>query len=329
MTLSSALAEVLAARRERFNARVAAMRHERQGFDTDAFAATLRDRLDPIAVAVHAVAADRVATVVVAAFDMALPLVARGLLGPRARGDVANRVWSELAPRLAAQVAAQPRACLGALTNAALKLAATPGVRVDEWLTRMADLSRFAGEVEPRNLALLAAWRAGAAHYRSAALAAADEVPEAVALAALGTVDAEWAIVRSRLAGNRWWTSDAAPAFDGVEVGAFTGFGGAFDRPPNVRAAVDGFHARAGDKHFLLTADAFGATLHPASADAFDASEPALAPSLSRASILALEDRQIELDLPADGLAVAVNRDTVAVTSPFTHAIRLLPRVLP
>lgn len=329
MTLSPALAEALAARRGRFNARVAAMRHERQGFDTDAFAEAVRDRLDPLVAAVAQAAPDRVAAVVAAAFDMALLLVARGLLGPRARGDVANRVWSDLGPVYAAPIAAAPRVCLGALTNASLRLSATPGVRVDDWLALMAKLARFAMSVEPRTLALIAAWRAGAAHYREAALAAADEVPEAVALTALGTSDATWTDIREQLAANRWWTPDGTVPDRGVEVGAFTGFGGLFDRPPEVRAAPEGFHVRSGERHFLLVADAFGVTLHPASADAFDAADaPCSFPAL-RGSALETDDRHVAFDLPAQGLAAPANADTIAVTSPFTHAIRLLPRVRP
>lgn len=329
MKLSPALAKTLAARRGHFNARVAAMRHERQGFDTDAFAAAVRDRLDPIVAAVAEVAPDRVPAAVAAAFDMALLLVARGLLGPRARGDVANAVWSDLGPLYAAPVAAAPRACLGALTNAGLRLAATPGVCVDDWLARMAELARFAPAVEPRTLALLAAWRAGAAHYREAALKAADEVPEATALGALGTSDTAWSEVRARLAANRWWMPDGTVPDGGVEVGAFTGLGGAFDRPPEIRAGSQGFHVRSGARHFLLVADAFGATLHSASADDFDANDaPRHLPAL-RGSVLEADDRRVTFDLPADGLAVVVNADTVAVTSPFTHAIRLLPKVRP
>lgn len=329
MTLSPALADALAARRGHFNARVAAMRHERQGFDTDAFAAAIRDRLDPLVVAVAEAAPDRVARVVSAAFDMALLLVARGLLGPRARGDVANRVWSELGPRYAAPVAAAPRACLGALTNAGLRLAATPGVRAKDWLARMAELARFAPAVEPRTLALLAAWRAGAAHYREAALKAADEVPEATALAAVGTSNAGWSEVRACLAANRWWTPDGTVPDSGIEVGAFTGLGGAFDRPPEVRPGHQAFYIRSGARHFLLVADAFGATLHAATADDFEAADVPPRLSALRGSVLELDDRRIAFDLSAEGLTAVINADTVAVTSPFTYAIRLLPRVRP
>jgi hypothetical protein len=42
-------------------------------------------------------------------------------------------------------------------------------------------------------------------------------------------------------------------------------------------------------------------------------------------SQLVIGSRRVMLDLPAEQLAIVCNAHTAAITSPFTHAIRLLP----
>jgi hypothetical protein len=44
------------------------------------------------------------------------------------------------------------------------------------------------------------------------------------------------------------------------------------------------------------------------------------------AGTLELDGRTVELGLPDDGLAAVANAHTVAVVSPWSHAVRLLPR---
>ncbi|MFS2217338.1 hypothetical protein ACCD08_22770 [Telluria sp. Tellsp104] len=104
----------------------------------------------------------------------------------------------------------------------------------------------------------------------------------------------------------------------GREVGGFTGFGGAFAEPPEVRAGADGFVVRAGERCHLLLADAYGAVLLAATPDEFDRAAPGGA--------VQVDARRIAPDLPADGLAVCASGPTLALTSPYTHAIRVLPR---
>ena len=110
-------------------------------------------------------------------------------------------------------------------------------------------------------------------------------------------------------------------------MGAFTGFGGGFPQPPELRAAAEGFWVRSGARHHLALADAWGAVLLPATAEEFAAGvhpRPPASPQL-RGSRLVFADRELELDLPADGLGVVADAHTVAITSPYSHAIRLLP----
>lgn len=308
MTLSAVLVRELAAARPRFNALVAAARRARSGFDTAALADAVATRIDPLTVAVEAVAPDRTASVVEAGFALTVTLVDHVLSGERRL--LVDHVWREVAVPLAAVVAERPEPVLALLTNAALKLAATPGARVDEWMIRMAGLASLLDADTLAGAGQVAAWRAGMAHYRDGALAAADALPETLALAAIGA-QGSWVEVRAALAADRWWTAEGRAA--GTRFGGFTGFGGPFAAPPEVRAGAEGVFVRSGAHTGLLVADAWGATLHPASEQEFDAARPA-----SRAPTT-------PPGLPADDLRAATTADTIVFASPRSHFVEVQP----
>ncbi len=308
MTLSAVLVRELAAARPRFNALVATARRARSGYDVAALADAVATRLDPLAVAVEAVAPDRTAAVVGAGFALSVTLVDHALSGERRL--LVDRVWREVAVPLAAVVAERPEPALAMLTNAALKLAATSGTRVDEWMMRMASLAPLVDADTLAATGQVVAWRAGMAHYRDGALAAADGLPEALALAAIGA-EGSWAEVRAALAAERWWTPEGRAA--GTRFGGFTGFGGPFAAPPEVRAATEGVFVRSGARTGLLVADAWGATLHPAGEHEFDAARPASHAPAGPPG------------LPSDDLRAAITSDTIVFASPLSHFIEVQP----
>lgn len=332
--VSAALSSVLAAGRAQFNARVAEARHRYPSFDAAGFAAFVRTGLDAVAVSVDAVAPERTGSVVVAAYDMALALVGQGLAGPNARTTVVERVWVDLAPRFARLLAVEPVEVLGALSNAAVTVASEPTARVGDWLGGMAEVAATVDSVDRlRALGVVIAWRAGLAHYRDAALRSADGLPDSLALAAVGAEPGRvWSEVRAACHANRWWSPQASRREhigQGVDVGQFTGFGGVFSQPPTLRACRQGFVVRSGDRFCLLVADAQGAVLLPASAEDFAAADAVTSvpgATLSGSDIV-IGARRFAGDLPDDGLALVGNEHSIAVTSPYTHAIRLLPRV--
>lgn len=137
-----------------------------------------------------------------------------------------------------------------------------------------------------------------------------------------------WTLLRESMLEDLWWRApNDANGMAAREVGAFTGLGGDFPVPPEVHACLGGFLIRSGERYFLLVADAYGAVLHTATPDEFEDAAQCAFPlgfKIIGASLMAGQ-RRIELDLPASGLAACCNDATVAVTSPFTHAIRLLP----
>lgn len=319
MAVSAPLARALAAGRSRFNARAAEVRHRHPGFDDAAFAGFVGSALDRVVQAVDAVAPERVHAVAIAGYDMALDLVAQGLAGPGARQPWVDRVWLELAPCNAGLLAAQPQAVLGALGNAVIQLGQWPQVRVADWLQWMTALAgEVAGLAQLRALGQLLAWRAGMAHYRRGALAAANILPPALALAALDADPAsDWPALRDALLADPWHGAQNLPD-SGVQIGAFSGFGGHFAQPPELRAADEGFMVRSADRHRLLLADRHGAVLLPASAAEFEAA--------STSQVTAPPQHVAALGWPRDSLLAVADVHTLALSSPCTHAIALFPR---
>ena len=320
--ISPAFAAILAGGRAQFNARAAEARRRFPALDMAAFGAFLRDGVDPLVVAVAAAAPERAGGATLAAYDMALELVGHGLAGPAAKNPFLNTVWRELAPQLSTLLATAPIDVLGMLSNAAVHIASVAGARPAQWQRELAALGpQIASVTQLRTVGQVLAWRAGVAHFRLGALAAADTLPPALALAAFGEPGASWPQVHAQLLGNPWRGNA-----EGREFGSFTGLGGDFGTPPQVRAAADGFIVRSAERHYLLVADAYGAVLHGATAQEFDHAQTG-APSAVRldGATLHIGARRIELDVPAGDIAIAANAHTVAVTSPWTHAIRLLP----
>jgi hypothetical protein len=225
-------------------------------------------------------------------------------------------------PALAKPVSERPRALLGGLTNAVLNIAATPGARPDEWLALMVEAAPLATGDSLLEIGQVLAWRAGMSHYRAGALAAADLLPADTALALLNATG-EWKKVRARLADDRWWRPDHVPADDGVAIGGFTGFGGPFPQPPQVRAGPEGFVVRSGDRTLLLVADGYGATLHPVTPESFDALQDR--PALVEGAGVRAGDRVVKLTTPHEGLSTASDGTCVVVASGYSHHLRVLP----
>ncbi|WP_454774291.1 hypothetical protein [Janthinobacterium tructae] len=320
--ISPAFASILASGRAQFNARAVEARRRLPSLDMAAFGAFLHDGVDPLVVAVAAAAPERVGGATLAAYDMALELVGHGLAGPAAKNPFVNTVWRELAPQFSPLLATAPVEVLGMLSNAALHIASVAGARPAQWQRELAALAaQIVTLAQLRAVGQVLAWRAGVAHFRQGALAAADTLPPALALAAFGEPGAQWPQVRAQLQENPWRGNA-----DGREFGTFTGLGGDFGTPPQVRASADGFVVRSAERHYLLVADAYGAVLHGATAQEF-AQANADMPSSVRldGATVHFGARSIALDLPAGDIALAANAHTLAITSPWTHAIRLLP----
>lgn len=329
MPVSSALAQLLADRRKTFNARVARVRSQVPSFDTAAFSHFLFTLLDPLLPRILEVRPDGGAAFVDAGFDMGLALVEHGRGGEGPRGAVIGRLWQEVAPAIAVQIAANPRASLGALSNAAIKLAGSPGVNLTDWMTRLAQLGgKTTSPQELRALAIIAAWRSGAAHLRTAALSVA--VDSGIAAAAVGaSTEAQWPELVEHYAAQRWWTPDGSTPVNGHRLGQFIGFGGAFAEPPRLGVIDNQFVLSSVDQHFVLEADGYGAVLRRVAPDYAAAAVPAGPAHLTPDGHLRSDDRLVACEWSADGLMVAATGDSMAVVSSHAHAVQVFPRILP
>jgi hypothetical protein len=328
--VSPAFASLLAQGRAEFNRRTVEAARRHPGFDHGALRAFLADGVDALVQAVSAAAPERALAAAFDAYDIAIELTGLRLVGPGARSTALPEAWRTPLPRLAGLVAREPAAIIGLVSNAALHLETIPGVRAGQWIAELAALApRIESSAQLLSVGQLLAWRAGAVHFRAGALAAADSLPEALALAAVGDAGAgSWVALRARIEAEPWWRAGDGIGLAQREAGAFSGLGGMFGAPPAVRAAPGGFYVESDGRHFLLLADAYGAVLVGASGEEF-AQAGAAAGTVAftvEGGQLAIGRQRIALDLPAEGLAVCASAGTLAITSPFTHAIRLVPR---
>lgn len=341
--IGGGFARVLAAERSAFNARFAEARRVRPTLDGDAFAACLQTLVAPLVEAIDAVRPDCTTATTTILYDLALNLVGQDLLGPRSREPWIDRGWQRLLPALAQPLAEEPRRVAGAVSNALYTIGRTPGARPAEWIDRMAALAPLAGDV-PALLAAgqVAAWAAGLAHYRTAALAIARSLDPSSAARALGlppeTPPDSVASAIDRLAADPWLTPAQAPAGPARErrlavvrrVGAFRGFGGAFREPPAVVFVAGRFLVGTAQGTWILYADARGATLSPVGPEAIPPDESPESPApfrLKSGGRVAAGDLGGWFPDLEPVSSWAAGPDTLAVTSSLSHAVTLIAAV--
>ena len=329
-----ALVSMLRSGRAEFNARFAAARRIHSDLDPAAFAEFLRAGVDDLVQAVEKVRPDRLGEVTNAAYDAALDLVGQKLAGAGSRFPWVEEAWRRILPKGASVVATSPGRVIPAVCNAAHQISSTPGCRAEQWIQSMENLAPQCADAEAfLKVGQVCAWRAGLAHFRSGAIAAANALPEPLALAAVGAKSGlSWSDVRERLTADPWFdpaieTNAPSGVRAVAQAGAFKGFGGLFIEPPVVAAAGEHFLVRSDSECWLLMADLFGATFHRASIKDFEAAKarPQLPPGLKVAGPLAvIQGQRFEFPQLGDIVSAAASTTTLAITSRLTHAIVLL-----
>ena len=332
--ISPTLGAVLRAERHQLNERFAVARLRHPDLDAEAFAGFIRGAVDPLVGAVARTRFERVTDVTLAAYDIALELVGQKLVGRSARTPHVGGAWRRILPEVAPLVAADPQRMIGAVCNASHHVSSTPGARPGAWIDLMV---RLAGQCSDTatflTLGQVAAWRAGMAHFRESALAAADKLPESLALAAMDAPGAHWSQVRDRLSTDPWYDpatpndTSAVPRIV-ARAGAFRGFGGLFTEPPTVAMADGQLLVRGGSECWLLTADAFGATFHRAVPEEFERAraQSALPEGVSvRGATATIRGTGVALPNGfGEATSAWANRTTLALTSAYTHAVVLI-----
>ena len=335
--LTGPFAQILDANRARFNAKFAEARHFKPKLSAEAFKHHLHFTLAPLVEAVYHADADKANGVADALYDLSLDLVGQELLGPDARYPLLVEGWQTLLPRLPRFIIEAPRDFVGAVTNALYHLSVTPGARPREWL----DVMQRAAGLCPESATFLrvgqvAAWRAGLAHYRPQALALAGQLATTSPMLArlalnLPTANTKTAplitTLLNRLNADPWYRPESSPAQPQLtivaRVGAFRGFGGLFLAPPRVSLAQEHFVIHESDNDWLLTADAFGATLHryerPAAADKVET--PFRLEAGGKVG-----HGQITRVFPelSSATSTAATATTLAVTTALSHAVYLV-----
>ncbi len=328
---SPVLATVLIANRGRYNAKFAEARHYKPTLEGDVFADLLRTLAAPIVEAVHQTQPDASDAITEVLYDTALDLLAQDFIGPTSRYPAITSGWTHVLPKLGRFLATNPRAVVGAVTNALYNIAATAGARPGEWMRDLIALADVCDDVDTLLKAgQVCAWRAGLAHYRADALILAAELPPPIARLALGLPadDAQpLGSVIGRLRASPWQTP-ANPISETQlkvvkRVGAFRGFGGLFIVPPIVEPTGEHFLVTDGEGTWLLTADTFGATFHrmAKSVSSAKVESPFKLNRSGEVSVNRLKQGFPEL---AQATSQAGNANTLAVTVPYSHAVYLV-----
>lgn len=266
-----AFVQALKAQRDALNARYALRVRSGAKIDSDSFLDHLHQRVAPLVEAVNAEWPGRVPATVSALYEASLDLFAGSLLGPSAKLPELDRVWMDLLPANLRLLACEPVGIVGCLCNAAFQVAQQRGTRLDQWLARMqAALPICDSLARVLEVGQVAAWQAGMAQFRSAALEVAQRLPTNLAAPSLGLSGdlspQTLTTAMKRLQANPWLTVSAAMEGKAVpqqlkcvgQAGSFTGFGGDFARPPVTTCSAGRLLATDGRSTWQLIADAYG-----------------------------------------------------------------------
>ncbi|GAB3903688.1 hypothetical protein GCM10029964_096020 [Kibdelosporangium lantanae] len=213
-----------------------------------------------------------------------------------------------LLPVLARFVAAEPRRVPVAMANA------LSHVQSVDWVTTMVAVAPDLSTVdELLDVGAVAAWRHGLAVLRTSALAAARRVSPSVLTTVLGTSDVD------ALAADPWFTGQDLGLRVVRRVGAFRGFGGTFARPPRVFTSHGQWHATDGRDTWRIHADRFGTSIRRVGSVPRD--EPTDGLTLSRYGTVQYRGQSLDVPALAGASSWATMGNTLAATTPWTHAI--------
>jgi hypothetical protein len=334
---ASPLAAVLRDGRGRFNAAFAAARRANPRVDPAAFSAFLCGPVDDILRAVASSHPRQVTAVCEALWEAALTLFAQDLLGPASRTDVVARAWEDVLPVAARLLAESPESTIAAVSNAACNIDGDLPGAGNRWLPLVRALVPHAADVAAfREAMLVAAWRAGLAHYRDSALARWRGLPAALQRVVLGlppTDPRTSAELAARL-DDPWWTPEGEahgrPAIALVgAVGGFVGLGGPFVEPPQVACVAGAIVAfdRAGA--WTVFADANGTTIKRARSMPDSRTDlPAPTFTIDRRGTVACGGEELAFPDLADATSFASTPWLLAVTVAHSHRVFLVARVV-
>ncbi len=304
----------------------------------------LRDRVGPIIDAVHACLPERTRITTSDLFDVSLELFAAGQLGPFSKSVSMDRLWRCVLPKLSMLIARDPRRIVGSLCNGILFTEQYGTDIAGRWLEKIEAVGKQADSSEQfLTLGKFAAWTAGMAHCRPAALALADALPWTIVggLLELPVGFSAPTVSRflQRAASNPWEDGNETHGEHGGVIewvkrcGAFRGFGGAMLAPPRV-ALRDG-KLFLTDQHSVwqLIADRFGWVQQRVDMPPKQFSAPpsktkphSAQPHVDQQGTIHWEQQQLSVPEMAQPTSYACDGDTWAVTIATSFHVFLYAR---
>ena len=188
-SVSPALERILRERRHAYNFRWSEARSRFPHLSsTDAasfFVHDLSPLIDALSI-LPSVGSDQLESICDVAVELCAKATELRLLGVYAVEPWVTKLWRNTLPALAMHLANDPLTVIAEFSHATAQFSAHRASRPQQWLRLLTVLGPKAADLaQLRLLGKVLAWRSGLAHYRTGALAAADQLPTELVEAAL------------------------------------------------------------------------------------------------------------------------------------------------
>ena len=307
--------------------------------DPHAFAEHVRTRIGNNIAAIELVLPERTRLATAELYEVSLELFAAGHFGEGTRTPHLSMLWEWLLPKVAKQLARDPRQVAGCLSNAVVQIEQQSSQAAERWIRLLAQTNPHAESVdELLVLGKVAAWVSGMSHFRRSALAAASLLPAQAVASLFGlNPDTDESVIRkylTQLDENPWCNSMDAQHARELEVrqvaicAAFRGFGGSMMKPPSVATIDNKLMVSDGQHVWQIFADRFGSVIQRIDVEPFQGHR-ALAksnPHVSADGTVQWDRTTINRSDLANSTSFAFDGTTLAVTIPASFHVFLFAR---
>ena len=338
-SIPAVLQRTLEIQRDRLNALYRSRVKLGAKIDPHVFSEHVRTRIGNSIAAIEKVLPEKSRLATVELYEVSLELFAAGHFGEGTRNPLLSTLWDWLMPKIATQLARDPRQVAGCLSNAMIQIELQSSQSAERWIRMIAQTSQHTESVdELLVLGKVAAWVSGMSHYRRSALAAVRLLPARAVASLFGlNPDADENMVRnhlSKLDENPWFHSKDGQHPQELELrqvalcGAFRGFGGAMMKPPSVAAIDDKLMVSDGQHVWQIFADQFGSITQRVDAEPFQGTRGAAKsnPRVSSDGTIQWDDKTIYRSDLANSNSFAFDGTTLAVTIPTSFHVFLFAR---